>query len=255
MPHALRAALLLVVAVGVGPAAAADPDALWKIVHDKCVPNATRHMDPAPCTLVELPADPAKGWAVLKDREGIEQYLVIPTARISGIEDPAVLAPDAANYFEAAWAARRDMLAKLGHEVPRDAISLAINSPFGRSQNQLHIHVDCLRADVRDALNAQLAGIGADWARLPGPLDGHPYLARRIDGEELTVNPFALLAAAPGVGAAGIGEHTLVVVGATFPQGPGFVALDDHRDAAPGDRASGEELQDHSCALARTAAK
>jgi CDP-diacylglycerol pyrophosphatase len=32
---------------------------------------------------------------------------------------------------------------------------------------------------------------------------------------------------------------------------PGFVILDDHADLAHGDWASGEELQDHGCALAR----
>jgi CDP-diacylglycerol pyrophosphatase len=256
MKTALRAApLLLLLAVAIGPAAAADPDALWKIVHDKCVPNITFHKDPAPCTLVELPPNPDKGWVVLKDRDGPEQYLVIPTARITGIEDPAILAPGATNYFQAAWAARLDMLEKLKRELPREDISLAINSPFGRSQNQLHIHIDCLRPDVRDALAAHLAEIGPTWAPIPGGLDGHPYRARRVDGDDLTENPFTLLAAEPGVGAAGIGTHTLVVAGAVFAGGPGFVLLDDHRDADPGDRANGEALQDHACALARMAAR
>ena len=45
--------------------------------------------------------------------------------------------------------------------------------------------------------------------------------------------------------------HTLVIVGATFPDNTsGFVLLDDHADLAAGDRASGEELQDHTCAIA-----
>ena len=46
--------------------------------------------------------------------------------------------------------------------------------------------------------------------------------------------------------------NTLVLVGATLPTAAsGFVLLDDHADLAAGDRGSGEELQDHSCAVAK----
>jgi CDP-diacylglycerol pyrophosphatase len=251
----LSAILLLAVLTLPGHAAAADPDALWKIVHGQCVPDQTEHGIPAPCAGVALAQGEAKGWAVLKDRDGATQFLLIPTARITGIEDPAILAPDATNYWRAAWAARTDMLARVGRTLPRDDISLAINSPSGRSQNQLHIHVDCIRADVRDTLHAHLAEIGLEWAPLGATLAGHPYLARRIVGSDLdAANPFWLLAAEPDVGAAEIGRHTLVVVGATFPDGrDGFVALDDQVDAASGDRASGEELQDHDCTVAHQA--
>ena len=49
-----------------------------------------------------------------------------------------------------------------------------------------------------------------------------------------------------------MGQHTLVVVGMVFGgRVPGFIILDDHADLAHGDWASGEELQDHGCALAR----
>ena len=47
-----------------------------------------------------------KGFVVLKDIRGVAQFLLIPTARIGGIEDPAILAPDATNYWDAAWRAR-----------------------------------------------------------------------------------------------------------------------------------------------------
>jgi CDP-diacylglycerol pyrophosphatase len=258
MPRATRPARLaalaaLFCAAAAGRAIAGDPDALWKIIHDRCVPDQTAHDDPAPCAAVALAQGEAKGWAVLKDRDGDTQFLLIPTAKITGIEDRAVLAPDATNYWQAAWAARADMLARLGHALPRDAIALAVNSPYGRTQNQLHIHIDCLRGDVRDTLRAHLAEIGQHWAPLGATLAGHPYAARRIDGADLDgANPFWLLAAEEGIGAAGIGTHTLVVVGARFADGhDGFVALDDHVDAASGDRASGEELQDHACAIGR----
>ncbi len=242
-----RAALALLLALSLAPAARADPDALWRIVHGQCVPDQRDHARPAPCQAVSLDG----GWAVLKDRRGATQFLLIPTARVTGIEDPAVLAPDAPDYFAAAWAARGDVAARAGRDLPRDALSLAINSPSGRSQNQLHIHIDCLRPDIRAALRVGAAAVGTDWAPLPGGLLGHRYLARRLDGADPAgPTPFRLLAAMPGVGAAGMAQWTLVLAG--LPQG--FLLLADRADPAAGDRASGEELQDHDCALARAAA-
>jgi CDP-diacylglycerol pyrophosphatase len=256
MPNRLAPGLglLLLCLSGCG-ALASDPDALWKIVHGGCVSDQMQHADPAPCAAVSLNPDEAHGWALLKDRDGATQYLLIPSAKITGIEDPAVLAPGATNYFAVAWRERMEFLARVGRPLPRGDISLAINSPYGRTQNQLHIHIDCLRADVRDALRRQLGGIGRIWGALPAPLAGHAYRALRIDGAELGENnPFRLLAADPGVGAAGMAMHTLVVVGAVFPDGQdGFVVLDDRVDVPIGDHASGEELQDHACAVARGA--
>ncbi|MFH7428718.1 CDP-diacylglycerol diphosphatase, partial [Pseudomonas syringae group genomosp. 7] len=72
--------------------------------------------------------------------------------------------------------------------------SLALNSPHGRSQHQLHIHVDCLRADVLRALDTHAAAVGSRWAPLPVLLRGHQYQARLLPGEELTANPLNLLA-------------------------------------------------------------
>lgn len=231
---------------------AADPNALWNIIHGRCVPDQLQKGDPAPCALVDLQDGDARGYAVLKDIVGATQYLLIPTARVPGIESPLLTAPGAPNYFANAWRERTHTEQAAQHALPRDAISLAINSAFGRSQNQLHIHIDCVRPDVKTALQRQLAAIGDSWTLLPEPLVGHRYRAMRVLSDALDgTNPFVLLAdEVPGAGAA-MGEQTLVVVGAEFAGGrPGFVILTDHVDFASGDKASGEELQDHDCALA-----
>jgi CDP-diacylglycerol pyrophosphatase len=66
------------------------------------------------------------------------------------------------------------------------------------------------------------------------------------------VNPFRVLADGDPQTGGDISKHTLVLVGETFPDGrAGFVLLDDHANLAALDRASGEQLQDHSCAVAR----
>jgi CDP-diacylglycerol pyrophosphatase len=242
--HLLLAVLLAAVAL---TARAADPSALWHIVHGRCVPDEQAKQDPAPCTAVDL----AHGYAVLKDIVGNTQFLLIPTTRVGGIEDQSVLAPDAPNYWDAAWQARRYVEQRAGHALPRDDIALAINAVSGRSQDQLHIHIDCIRPDVRAALAQHQADIGPRWSDFPPPLAGHHYRAMRLSGTELdSTNPFRLLAA--GVPQAEMGAHTLVLVGAIFATGqPGFFLLDDRADPAAGDSGSGESLQDHDCALAR----
>jgi CDP-diacylglycerol pyrophosphatase len=229
-----------------------DPSALWKIVHDHCVPNEAQHGMPAPCAVVDLRHGVAGGFVVLKDIVGATQYLVMPTARITGIEAPVLLEPGTPNYFADAWWARGFTERAAARRLPRSALSLAINSQFARSQNQLHIHIDCLRPDVRQVLLRLREHIGTRWTPLPVPLAGKRWWAMRVIGAELDgADPFKLLAAGrPGARAA-MGRHGLVVVGADFAAGPGFILLDNEVNPATGDRGSGERLQDHSCALAR----
>jgi CDP-diacylglycerol pyrophosphatase len=247
MRYLIFALPLAIVPLWSGTARAADPDTLWKIVHDRCVPAAQARTGAGPCAAVDL----EHRFAVLKDIKGATQYLLIPTDRVSGIESAeAILAPDAPNYWAAAWQARRFMVERAGKTVPRDDISLAINSPHGRSQNQLHIHIDCIAPEVHEALLAVAPTIGAEWAPLSVALAGHHYRARRLDGEELTANPFTLLAA-DGDASAHMGDETIVVVGWAFAGRPGFILLADRADLLAGDPASGEELQDHDCAVLR----
>jgi CDP-diacylglycerol pyrophosphatase len=248
----MRAGLWLLLGLLLAPLSGhADPSALWNIVNGKCVPNEKTMRDPAPCELVELSDGIDKGYVLLKDIHGVAQFLLIPTARISGIEDPAILAPDAFNYWNAAWHAHYFVEERLQTELPRDAISLAINSAFGRSQNQLHIHVDCIRPDVRQALAAHQNQVTKVWTRFPVPLAGHTYRAIRIDHESLgDVDPFHILSDADPVAANDMGKQTLVLVGANFNDGThGFILLNDHVDLLDADRASGEDLQDHTCAI------
>jgi CDP-diacylglycerol pyrophosphatase len=226
-----------------------DPNALWKIVHGKCVPNQELHGDPKPCAEVNLKDGVAHGYAVLKDIRGRTQYLVIPTARIVGIESPELQAPDATNYFAAAWEARSFVEQALGRDLPRDNVGLAVNSVLSRSQSQLHIHVDCMRADVRATLARLRSSIGGTWAALSEPLGGHPYWAMRVMGPTLDGhNPFKLLADGIPRARANMKWRTLVVVGMQFDgDAPGFVLLTDRVNPLLLDIAAGARLEDHTC--------
>jgi len=243
------AAALALATLAAPPAACADPNVLWNIVHGQCAPGEAAKGDPSPCLAVDL----AAGYAVLKDRSGATQVLVIPTAKVTGIEDAAVVAPGAPNYFRDAWGARRYVNAMAGEVIPRDELSLAVNSMYGRSQNQLHIHVDCIRADVRATLKADLDHIGPTWAPLDVGVSGRRYEAMRLTGDDLGErNPFDLLANGDPAARADMGLETLLVAPVTFADGsPGFILIADR--ASPGDAASAEELQDHDCKVLQPA--
>jgi len=239
-------ALALIVAAGGVTAvpANADPNALWTIVHDQCVPDQESSGEPAPCALVDLGGGERRGYAVLKDLVEATQFLLIPSERISGIESPALLEPDATNYFAAAWHAGSFVDARARTDIPRDWMSLAINSAVARSQNQFHIHIDCVRADVRESVSRNITHVGPDWAPFPEPLRGHPYQAMSVAGEDLgAADPVKLLASRVD----DMGLETLVAVGAYLSDGqPGFVLLAGHADPATGNLGAGEELQDHT---------
>jgi CDP-diacylglycerol pyrophosphatase len=232
----------------VGCAHAEHSDALWNIVSDQCFPDQAQHGDPKPCASVDL----KDGYVILKDIRGRTQYLLIPTDRVTGIESPYLLTPGAPNYFAYAWDERGYVERAAGRALPRSAISLAINSAKARSQNQLHIHIDCIRTDVHQVLRRELARIGDSWAPLSEPLVAdHHYRAMRVLADTLEgTNPFMLLADGVSGARADMGKENLVVVGAEFAAGqPGFVILNSELDPSTGDTAGGEELQDHGCAI------
>jgi CDP-diacylglycerol pyrophosphatase len=230
----------------------ADPDALWHIVHDQCVPHMMQNASTAPCAAVDLAQGEARGDIVLKDIRGVLQYLLIPTARVTGIEDPAILQSDAPDYWGQAWAARSFMSQRRGSDVPREAVSLTVNSSKGRTQNQLHIHISCVQFGLRELLMANEASIASRWSPLPVELNGHAYLARRIDGADLAgVQPFKLLADDVPQAREHMGDYTLAVVATHFADGKeGFVLLAGKADPASGNRGSAEgDVQDHDCTV------
>lgn len=242
-----------VIVLVVGRRLANHSDRLWQIVHEECVPDQERHGNPAPCALVHIQDGIGRGYVVLKDLVGATQYLLLPTAFVSGIESPDLLLPNAPNYFAMAWSERGYVERAARRTLPRTAISLAVNSVLNRSQNHLHIHMDCARLDVQVILRRLLPEIGDDWAVLSERLVGHTYRARRILAENLgAANPFVLLADGVPDARAAMGAQTLTVIGTQFAEGnPGFVVLNARVDVGSGAFIGGEELQDHSCAAAR----
>ena len=219
-------------------------DALRQIVQQQCVAHFTQKHDPAPCQRVFLPDSKSErsGYAVLADRKGGAHYLLIPTQTMAGIESVELLDRDAPNYFAEAWAARDLITAFVGHDVPRTAVGLAINTAHSRTQDQFHVHIECLRQDVAAALRESAERIGEVWS--PVMVAGSTYQAQRVMGEGLDgSNPFELLANLQPDVRYHMGDYTLVVAGMQFKSGPGFIVL-------TGTGPTGELLLDASCAVA-----
>ena len=133
-------------------------ETLWRIVSTQCVPASRVGNPPSPC--LTLNNDDEAGFAVLKDRVGVAQVLVIPTKQISGIESLDARKAPAKNYWSAAWNAKFFVFGYLQREIARDEVGLAVNSQHDRSQDQLHIHVDCIKPQVRDLLGKHVDEIG-----------------------------------------------------------------------------------------------
>jgi CDP-diacylglycerol pyrophosphatase len=251
----LRLAGMAVLVIGLAcspEAGAAGRDALWTKVHEACVPHWLSGGDPSPCVRIGYSATDGTGVAILQDRIGIAQFLAIPTARIPGIESEALQGAKAPPLFQAAWDARQFMFAKLGRSLPRDSIGLAINSAVRRSQDQAHIHIDCLRPGVRDALKGWSSRIGREWSDESFVLEEAPYTIRRAGGPELTgVNPFDLAAQRLTSRGEELGRATIVVAGAGADDAdPGFFILLSQWDPAHGGGGHGEDLLDHACRIA-----
>jgi len=243
---AFRSLLVLaqLVTLGLGLAksagAATDRNALWQVVNGICV-RAQEHAGvPFPCQLVDL----QKGYAVLGVGSG--HLLVIPTVPIRGIESPELRLPGAANYWEYAWEAR----GRLDGPPSRDNVGLAVNSAEARTQDQLHIHLGCIRPDIKAALRRYDPDIRETWSKLPFGVGGHLYRIMRVEAETLAAaNPFQLLAKGVPFAGADMASQTIVVVGARFRNGKsGFYLLSDHSVGSYA--AAGEGLLDYTCAVA-----
>jgi CDP-diacylglycerol pyrophosphatase len=220
-------------------------DALRHIVQDECVPHWLQNQTAVPCASVSLSdaQHVAQGYAVLADIKGGAHFLLIPTKTIHGIESPFLLVAGAPNYFAAAWQARGLIAAQLGHGVARDEVGLAVNPQHARTQDQLHIHIECLGPYIYGKLKFAAAGLTDQWT--PLRLAVGEYVALRLMGEDLArVNPFVLLAERVPKARHGMGAYTLMLTGMQFKQGPGFIVL------AGKDVPGTETLLDSSCAIA-----
>ena len=221
---------------------------LWDVVV-ACRLDAAVTGHPFPCAEVVADAPGAPGHVVLRAPFADTHLVVVPTARVPGVEAVAGPGGAGAGYLRAAWAERGAVSDATGGRVPPAGVGVAVNSALTRSQDQLHLHVDCVRAAVATALAARAGDLPADrWAEAGLVVGRHPMWARIVAADDLaTLDPFGLAAEVPDV-ARDPGRATLAMV-PTRRDGRDALAL----LVAPSDPAldagqfTAEHLLDHAC--------
>ena len=243
-----------VVATMVGaPTAAADPappndpsgnpDALWNIIHDRCEAGFQRTGAYAPCALV----DEASGTALYKVDYDPYQFLLLPLARVTGTEDPALQESAGRNYLYDAWAARFLVTSRLNNQLPESDVVLTINPKNDRKQNQLHIHISCASPATSTALKNIDASQYAGWNQLPMDLHGDTYEALAVSrGEFESRNLFQDVYMKVAADHESIENAGVAVVNVAPDQFLLLVA-----EGSEGQPVAAEYLQDHDCSIAK----
>ncbi|CAG4888373.1 CDP-diacylglycerol diphosphatase [Paraburkholderia saeva] len=229
---------------GCATLAAADPNALWHIVDGQCVMSMQSSGTPGFCTRVDLKAH----YAILKDINGASQYLLIPTERVMGIESPQILADDAPPYWSEAWGARTYVQKAVRQDLGDEQLGLEINSPYRRSQSQLHIHIDCMRNDVIEKLARHRGNTPGKWHW--DTIDGNRYRVMRVTSIEGADDPFRVVARELPKGTT-MASQTILVTGAgASAASDGWLIVNSSLDLDDGS-GSAEPLMDHACKVAR----
>lgn len=221
-------------------------DSLWKNVQERCLAtNAERHRD---CAIV----DRERGFVLYKDAIGPSHYLVIPDHKVTGIDDPEVWAAEKQNQWAFGWDARSIVGKSIDRSLPDSLVGLAINSKVSRSQDQLHIHLDCISESAREFVRGSGGSIGTTWSDFR--YRGKPVRAVLIPSATpaMAFNPFEVikesLRASPGP----VADRGVFVTYVERPEGSsGFVIVDQPVDAAVGSYGHASDFLDRGCRLGR----
>ncbi|WER48472.1 CDP-diacylglycerol diphosphatase [Cupriavidus sp. WKF15] len=221
-------------------------DSLWQHVQERClVPERERHAD---CAVV----DRERGLVLYKDALGPSHYLVIPDHKVTGVDDPALWESGTGNQWAFGWEARDIVSKAIGKRVPDNLVGLAVNSRASRSQDQLHIHLDCIGEAAR-AFIADHAGQASEgWAEFR--FQGKPVRAVLIPSSDDTLrfNAFdAVRTSLPQTGR--VTDRGVFVTYVSRQDGrSGFLVVDQPVDAASGSTGHASDFLDRACRLGRT---
>jgi CDP-diacylglycerol pyrophosphatase len=205
--------------------------ALWQVVQ-ACVADFELTGASFPCLQVDLVDGKERGAVVLLPPP-FDDMILAPTRRVVGVEDPFLQSPDAPNYFAAAWRARSLLEGPGGRRPDWEEIGLAVNPAIVRSQDQLHVHVGCLRPDVQRALAsiAPQVPIGT-WDMLPTVVPHIAFWGTRIAETDLAgVEPFRLAAEALSDKVEDRGILTVMVAGVRVSGAGQFLILASYAGA------------------------
>lgn len=219
--------------------------ALWGVVR-ACAVDHRWFGAAYPCLKIETGADTRPGFVFLDPPLGPDDLILVPTRKVTGIEDDA-LDELAAPILAAAWQARSLLREADGTRPEENRFALAINSEPMRSQDQLHIHIGCLAHEVRSALDkAALAVPREGWTAQPTLLAGQPYWTQRFNGAQ--VDGAAVLQAAKTFAKLRSTGLQFVTLALVRLKGGFLLLIADNRHVRI---STAEDLLDRSCRIYR----
>lgn len=214
-------------------------NALWSVVEGLCLPMQEVFGVAAPC----LKVDRDRRFVTIRAPGEATHIIVVPTVKIAGIESPAALSPEGPNLWPIAWEEKSWVSAAAHRPLDWTDLGMAINSSVSRTQDQLHIHVDCADARLKRALIRLRHTISARWSPVNLAPWADRYLVKRIGPRELDRGVFQMVATELPGARDHMGMHTIGVIGDRGEQGEkSFVVF------VNGDGGHAEELLDHRCA-------
>ncbi|MFP3028771.1 MAG: CDP-diacylglycerol diphosphatase [Arsenophonus sp.] len=169
-----------------------NSDKLWKIINQECIPNFKNGNLQTSCIKV----DQQHRYVIYKDINGPLHNLLLPLDKISGIESPILQQKNTKNYFTLAWQNRELLVKSASNPINEQFLSLAINSKYGRTQDQLHIHLACLKPEIYQIIKKNEHTITSNWRPLPlkDRINNHEYLAIKISTSDINkISPFNYL--------------------------------------------------------------
>ena len=163
-------------------AARADRDFLWKEIGGVCVPAYKTDDVYGPCAMVNLD----EGYAIYKTNGDPYQYLLIPTGKVTGIEDARLQQATEPNHFYHAWQSRGFMTQRLNRPIKEHMISLAVNAINARTQDQLHIHISCLSSEARKIIaSLPVNQLNGQWSETAVEIATYHFFYKKLTLNEL----------------------------------------------------------------------
>ncbi|MFN6559896.1 MAG: CDP-diacylglycerol diphosphatase [Nostoc sp. ChiSLP01] len=219
-----------------------DRNFLWQKVQ-QCVANQQgQPPKPDPCLYVDL-----NNRYVVANGSNPVEYLLLPTDKIEGIEDPNISQSNSIPYWQYAWEeARKYVPSKKPQVQYRNQYGLAINSKQARNQDQLHIHLSCIKQSVSIQLETNDNTIpNRNFNNFILTLENNQYNIIKLDNDSLTNNnnPFYLVNSSLG-SSQKMADQSIAVVGR---RRGGYYILKTESDASKGYNAAAEKLLDEDC--------
>jgi CDP-diacylglycerol pyrophosphatase len=230
-------------AVSFAAYSAVSRDILW-VALQSCVVAQKTTGHPFPCLSVDPATAAHPGTAILRPPGQATHIVVMPTEAVAGLEAPMLQGSAGVAYWTAVLAARENVVQALKGRIALADVGIAINSRTARSQDHLHIHLDCVKPGVRAALATSPQRIAGRWVRLATPLEDSRFYAMKVEVSDLSgFNPFATLSDLPG-GRLALDKISFAALSVDGGQSTFMLALPD-----PG--SDSEKLLDHACSIAR----